>query len=93
MASAFLVRKIRKNPWVQLAAVEILAVNVKHEEDMSDEYKQEAGSVLKTFEKRMRLEWVTPKKRAMDAAHNEIAELAQKMERALVNAGLLSRDN
>ena len=88
MASASVVRKIRGNMWVQLAAVEMMVVNLKHDEDGSPEYKAAARQVFDICKRRLGLD-----ARELKVTYDEIAELAQKMERALVNAGLLSRDN
>jgi hypothetical protein len=100
MASTSLVQKIRKNPHVQFATVALLAVNVKYgKEGGSDEYGEEAGPVLEACERRMGLpeetlnnEWMTPEQQLVkDTVEDEVMELAFRMERTLVKAGLLSK--
>jgi hypothetical protein len=95
------IERIRKNPDVQLAAVALLAVNVKYREDAGgDEYGDEAGPILTAVERRMNLpstynnEWATPEQKLVnDTIECEVMELAHRMERALVKAGLLSKHN
>jgi hypothetical protein len=87
------IKQASKNPHVQAAAVELLAVNLKHA-DITDEYGEEAGEVLTRCLSQMGLpssdQKLTPKQQTLDDAVTEaIQGLCNKMEAALVKARLL----
>jgi len=91
--SAITIKSARKNPHVQAAAVELLAVYLKHA-DNTDEYAEEAGEVLTRCFSRMGLpssdQKLTPKQQTLDDTVTEaIQGLFWAMEAALVKARLL----
>lgn len=90
------ITKIQTNPHVEAAAIEMLAVNLKHG-DATDEYGEEAGQVITRCFSRMGLpdpEHLTIKQLARhDVVMDEILERAHKMERALLRARLVSKHN
>jgi len=98
MKTATLTQKLNKNPHVGAAAVELLAVNLKHGPDAGDEYGAEAGPVLERCCAQFGLpadeRTHTRKQQELDdAVSDAIPDLAEKMERALVSARLLSKRN
>jgi len=89
------ITKLQTNPHVQAAAIEMLAVNLKHGD--TDEYGDEAAQVIARCYSRMGLpdtEDLTIKQLARhDAAMEAILGRADKMERALIRARLVSKHN
>jgi hypothetical protein len=86
-----LVPKHSKSPLVQFAAVELLAVNLKHA-DVTDKYREEAGQVFTRCLSRMEDPELTREQRLTREATltAAIRGLSAQMEAALVKARLLS---
>jgi methionyl-tRNA formyltransferase len=77
--------------FVQLAAVELLAVNLKHA-DVTDKYREEAGQILiRCFSQMENPELTREQRLTREATLAErIRRLSAQMEAALVKARLLS---
>jgi len=87
------VPKHSKSPLVQLAAVELLAVNLKHA-DVTDEYRKAAGQVFTRCHSQMEAPELTREQRLTreDRLTESIRRLSAQMEAALVKARLLSAE-
>jgi hypothetical protein len=86
--------ELRKNPFVQAAAIALAALNAEYP-DASDEFAEKAGQILARCCSLMGLpsEGLTPKQQYLDDAVTEaIQELSTKMEAALIKARLLRSD-
>jgi|HubBroStandDraft_6_1064221.scaffolds.fasta_scaffold283917_3 hypothetical protein len=88
--------KLHTNPHVEAATIQMLAVNLKHE-DATDEYGEVAGQIIDRCWSLMGLpdpEDLTVKQLARhDAVMEAILDRAFKMERALTRARLVSKHN
>jgi hypothetical protein len=86
------ITKIQTNPHVEAAAIEMLAVNLKHG-DATDEYGEEAGQVITRCHSRMGLPDSAKQLARHGVVMDAILERAVKMERALIRARLVSKHN